>query len=131
LIAGRWSLLEDGTGIICIKSIVNDVCPPRKSHVRGCISLGGYVVEQNPTNRLQCFVTVVGITDLAGQIPQRLKRMVAAKHPAIVSKFDNYVVKLFGRQQKEFSKVDVSKFLTSPHAFQLLGYKQLTPEPDD
>ena len=82
-----WRMLRNGCILIAAKWIPDDFFPVKKSHVRGRILVGGYLIDPvragdgTLAEPAQCEVTVLAHTDLAGSLPAALVNRMTTQVP--------------------------------------------------
>ena len=86
-----WDELEDGSLLICTRSVPNEVLEVEESYVRGEIIISGYWIQ--PCKNLKkddayfnessyaCKVTLIAHTDLGGSMPAWLINLLSAETP--------------------------------------------------
>ena len=71
--------LDDGSIVICTRSIESDRVPEKKGYVRASINISGYIIRRISSEESE--VTVVVHTDLGGYIPPPLINALSTSAP--------------------------------------------------
>ena len=85
-----WTERDDGSLMLCTRSAPDDVFPPQKGYVRGCIQISGYWIQ--PVDTLTgdaeakkypggCKVTLTAHTELGGTLPASVINMLSTAAP--------------------------------------------------
>ncbi|EFC35737.1 predicted protein [Naegleria gruberi] len=101
LICRRLKKREDGSIVLCQKSVVDNALYPEQSgYVRGDLLVSGYVIKPvkkpNETTATSCHVTYVIQTDVKGWIPDFVKKMANSQLCSQLLDLYSYVKKLLG-----------------------------------
>lgn len=91
--------LENGTIILCGKSVVHEKAPEVAKYIRGHVAGGGWLVE--PVDDDHTRITYASSSDMKGSIPSMIKSAIDRKQPALV----NQLKPILKKRMKELSKM--------------------------
>eukprot|EP00830_Metopus_es_P013332 TRINITY_DN3227_c0_g1_i1.p2 TRINITY_DN3227_c0_g1~~TRINITY_DN3227_c0_g1_i1.p2 ORF type:complete len:292 (+),score=68.36 TRINITY_DN3227_c0_g1_i1:561-1436(+) len=86
----------DGSIHITAGSVEDSRAPPTKSHVRGRLIIGGWVLK--PVEGNKTLINYVTMVDLAGSLPTFIQNMAAKNQASLVKTFSLAFQKRFGKQ---------------------------------